>query len=112
MTDETTSKPVTKRARKMARESGPDDSHQEQEAGSGSAPVEPTPPKAPSKTSIILRMLQQDDGTTLTEMVEVTGWLPHTTRAALTGIRKKGHEVTRIRSEGETRYAIVAAPAQ
>ena len=112
MTDEPTTKPVNKRARKMAREPGPDEKQQEQEAGSGSAPVESPPPKPPSKTSTILGMLHQDGGTTLEEMVEVTGWLPHTTRAALTGIRKKGHDVTRTKVDGETRYAIAAAPSQ
>ena len=112
MTDETISKPVTKRARKMAREPGPDGKQQDQKAGSGSAPVEPMPPKAPSKNSTILAMLQREGGTTLEEMVQATGWLPHTTRAALTGIRKKGHDVVRSKVDGETRYAIVAAPAQ
>ncbi len=112
MTNETSSKPGTKRARKMAREPGPDDKQRKQEVGSGAAPVEPMPPKAPSKTSTILGMLQHEGGTTLEEMVRATGWLPHTTRAALTGIRKKGHEVVRSKFDGETRYAIVAAPAQ
>jgi len=38
--------------------------------------------------------------------VAATGWLPHTTRAALTGLRKKGHAIARDRVEGVTRYAI------
>ena len=112
MTDEPTSKPGTKRARKMAREPGPDDKQRVQEAGRGASPVEPAPPKAPSKTSTILGMLQREGGTTLEEMVQATGWLPHTTRAALTGLRKKGQDVIRSKVDGETRYAIVAAPAQ
>ena len=112
MTNETNSKSGTERARKMAREPGPDDKRQDQKAGGGSAPVEPIPPKAPSKTSTILAMLQREGGTTLEEIVRATGWLPHTTRAALTGIRKKGHDVVRSKFGSETRYAIVAAPAQ
>lgn len=112
MTDEATTKPLTKRARKMAREPGPDDKQQVQEAGRGAAPVEPASPKASSKTSTILGMLQHEGGTTLEEMVRATSWLPHTTRAALTGIRKKGHDVIRSKVGSETRYAIVAAPAQ
>lgn len=112
MTNETTSKPGTKRARKMAREPGPDDKQQAPEAGSGAAAAGPAPPKAQSKTSTILGMLQREGGTTLEEMVRATGWLPHTTRAALTGIRKKGHDVIRSKVDGETRYAIAAVPAQ
>ncbi len=32
-------------------------------------------------------------GATLAELVAATGWLPHTTRAALTGLRKRGYAV-------------------
>jgi hypothetical protein len=32
-------------------------------------------------------------------MVGATGWLPHTTRAALTGLRNRGYSVERIRHE-------------
>ena len=28
-------------------------------------------------------------------MMDATGWLPHTTRAVLTGLRKKGHLIER-----------------
>ena len=112
MIDAATSKPNAERARKMARQPSSDDKPQEPKIASGSAAAEPTPPKPPSKTSAILGMLQREGGTTLAEMVEVTGWLPHTTRAALTGIRKKGHDVTRTKVDGETRYAIAAAPSQ
>ena len=30
---------------------------------------------------------------TLAKLVAATGWLPHTTRAALTGLRKRGYAV-------------------
>ena len=30
---------------------------------------------------------------TLAELIAATGWLPHTTRAALTGLRKRGYAV-------------------
>jgi len=33
--------------------------------------------------------------------VAATGWLPHTTRAALTGLRKRGYAVTIDRSNKE-----------
>jgi Protein of unknown function (DUF3489) len=33
-------------------------------------------------------------------MVEATEWLPHTTRAALTGLRKRGLTVERVKDEG------------
>ena len=44
---------------------------------------------------------------TLNEMVEATGWLPHTTRAALTGLKKKGHEVTSTKTDGVRTYRVI-----
>ena len=41
----------------------------------------------------IIELLQRGDGATLAELVAATGWLPHTTRAALTGLRKRGYAV-------------------
>jgi Protein of unknown function (DUF3489) len=41
--------------------------------------------------------------------MEATLWLPHTTRAALTGLRKKGHVVAKFKGEdGKTVYRIEA----
>jgi hypothetical protein len=38
-----------------------------------------------------------------------SGWLPHTTRAVLTGLRKKEHNIDRTKRGDETCYRIVAA---
>src|ERR1700733_10323566 len=43
------------------------------------------------------------------ELIAATGWLPHTARAALTGLRHRGYEVRLER--GECRPASAAAPA-
>jgi hypothetical protein len=37
-----------------------------------------------------------------------TGWLPHTTRAALTGLRKKGHVIEKTKRDDATCYRIEA----
>lgn len=66
------------------------------------------PPKT-TKASQILAMLQRESGATLEELVAATGWLPHTTRAALTGLRKKGHALTSEKHDGVRRYRIVTA---
>ena len=44
-------------------------------------------------------MLQRDRGATIDELIDATGWLPHTTRAALTGLRKRGFALAIDRSE-------------
>jgi len=69
----------------------------------------PAPAKAPSKAATVLAMLERAGGATLPELIAATGWLPHTTRAALTGLRKKGHDVARGRRDGVTCYRVGGA---
>lgn len=57
-------------------------------------------PKRPVKTDLILGMLRREEGATLDQMVNATGWLPHTTRAALTVLKKKGHVITSEKLKG------------
>jgi hypothetical protein len=56
----------------------------------------------------VIALLERTEGATLGEMVAATGWLPHTTRAALTGLRKKGHSIDKAKRGEETCYRIVA----
>jgi hypothetical protein len=62
--------------------------------------------RAPTKTACVLELLRRDEGATLDALVAATKWLPHTTRAALTGLRKKGHAIDRDKIDGVTRYKI------
>ena len=62
-----------------------------------------------SKIAHVLELLRRPDGASLAQMVDATGWLPHTTRAALTGLRKKGHMVTKKSREGVTIYHAATA---
>lgn len=57
-------------------------------------------PAAHTKTALVLEMLRRTSGATLDELTSATSWLPHTTRAALTGLRKKGHAIDK-RKRGE-----------
>ena len=66
----------------------------------------PSAPRSGSKAAEIVDLLQRDQGATIDELIEATGWLPHTTRAALTGLRKRGYEITRSCADGVTRYRI------
>ena len=45
----------------------------------------------------MIDLLRRSDGATIPNLIEATGWLPHTTRAALTGLRKRGYAVVRER---------------
>ena len=62
-----------------------------------------------SKNAAVIILLKRPDGATMPELIEVTGWLPHTTRAALTGLRKKGHAIERSKRDDATCYRITAA---
>jgi hypothetical protein len=63
--------------------------------------------KPGTKRALIMNLMQREDGATLGELVEATGWLPHTTRAALTGLRKKGLTLDRAkRPDGSTTYRL------
>ena len=63
-----------------------------------------------SKRAQIIALMQGMAGATLNDMIEATGWLPHTTRAALTGLRHKGYAIVKSRNaEAETVYRIDAA---
>jgi hypothetical protein len=78
----------------------------------GDSPPQTAPPTStskPSKIGKVLGLLQRDDGATLAELVAATGWQPHTTRAALTGLRKKGHLIEKWQRNGATTYRISAA---
>jgi hypothetical protein len=59
-----------------------------------------SPPRASSKLSIVLGLLQAPEGASLAKLVAVTGWQPHTTRAALTGLRKRGYLITTDKTVG------------
>lgn len=59
-----------------------------------------------TKISKVIALLERKDGATLDEMVEATGWLPHTVRAALTGLKKKGHTIERDKRGKVTCYRI------
>ena len=59
-----------------------------------------------SKIDTVLSLLRREEGATLDEMIAATGWLPHTTRAALTSLRKKGHGIAKGKRGDTTCYRI------
>ena len=68
-------------------------------------------PRSGSKQALLVEMLSKDDGASLDALIKATGWLPHTTRAALTGLRKRGYAVERVRDESKgSLYRIADKP--
>ncbi len=60
------------------------------------------------KSARLLALLQRADGASIEDLSDELGWQQHTTRAALTGLRKKGHEVSKAKEGSVTIYRVAA----
>jgi hypothetical protein len=66
-------------------------------------------PRPGSKLAGVIGLLSRAQGAGIEDLTAATGWLPHTTRAALTGLRKRGYVLARERREGtDTVYRILS----
>ncbi len=64
-------------------------------------------PAKPTKIETILKLLRRPNGASIAQLHKTAGWQPHSVRAALTGLRKKGHNIERDKdTKGVTRYHI------
>ncbi len=79
-------------------------------------PVEPQPPyettalaqePAPNakpprggKRALLVALLQREEGASVEAIMGATGWLAHSTRAALTELRKSGHQLVSSKDDG------------
>jgi Protein of unknown function (DUF3489) len=82
-------------------------------AASALAPPTATAPRQGTKIAHVIELLQRAQGAKLDELIAATGWLPHTARAALTGLRHRGYEVRLERGENgrASVYRALATPA-
>ena len=65
------------------------------------------PPRHPTgKLGEVLQAISAEAGATLAEITTLTGWLPHTARAAVTGLRKRGFDVALIQQNGRKAYRL------
>jgi hypothetical protein len=96
----------TRRPRKMAREPQAD-------APNTNAPaIKSSTTKTQTKASVVEALLLKDCGTSLADLCQATNWLPHTCRAFLTGLRKKGRALHRTkRDDGTTIYQLAPIEA-
>jgi len=54
-------------------------------------------PRAGSKLALVIAILSTEAGASLKALADMAGWLPHTTRATLTGLRKRGFLIERVK---------------
>ena len=78
-------------------------------SGSPGPDAAPAGPHPGGKLGRVLATLATDAGATLAELVALTGWQPHTTRAALTRLRQRGHALERHERDGRKAYRLGAA---
>jgi predicted ArsR family transcriptional regulator len=71
----------------------------------------PAPAKAQSKKDKLLALLRADGGASISEITDATNWQPHSARAVLTGLRKKGFTLDKAKVEGVTHYSIAGQPS-
>jgi len=77
-----------------------------QNAASGLAePVSRSAAHRPTKSATLVALLQRAEGADLAELMAATGWLAHSVRAALSGLRKQNRELSRHKDvSGASRY--------
>ena len=66
-------------------------------------------PRAGCKLDQVLVMLSAEAGATIGELMAATGWLSHSTRAALTGLRQRSYElgIARRERDGASVYRVI-----
>lgn len=83
----------------------------------GKATPEAAAKASTTKKTRLVELLQGEGGASIETLSATLGWQSHSTRAALTGLRKAGYVIERHAAEGEgegglkSRYRIMKAPA-
>lgn len=76
-------------------------------------PTEIKQPREGTKQAKLIAMLSRKSGVTLVKASEALGWLPHTTSATMTGLRKRGYAIVRSeRPNKDCVYTICANEAE
>ena len=77
------------------------------------AASKPAPGRPGTKRALIASLLSRKEGASLAALVSATGWLPHTTRAALARLRQTGCTLERSKSpEGVTVYHLTSGAVE
>ena len=73
-----------------------------------------SPKKRATKKDQLIRLLGTKSGSDIRSLSVKLGWQQHTTRAALSGLRKAGYEVAceKPATGGFAKYRILSAPEQ
>lgn len=78
-------------------------------AKAGDAALQPQP--IPTKQQQVINLLTRDGGATLEAMSTAAGWQPHSTRAFMKGLKKKGYVLENEKIAGVRYYRITTMPS-
>lgn len=62
-----------------------------------------------TKKEMVIDLLSDEGGASLSELSSLAGWQHHSTRSFLTGLKKKGHKIDSERVDGVRRYRIISS---
>jgi hypothetical protein len=62
-----------------------------------------------TKPDLILALLARPEGATIDDLIQVTGWLPHSVPAAISGLRRGGAGIIRTPDDRGTVYRLDAS---
>jgi len=82
-------------------------------AGKGARPGVRAPRRA-TKRDRLVRLLKASAGREIAALSRELGWQPHTTRAALTRLRRAGYAIEKLprQNNGRSRYRIAGEPRE
>ena len=64
----------------------------------------------PSKLNRLLAELAREDGASIDQLANATGWQKHSVRGAMAGtLKRKGHLIASTKADGIRRYRLVPA---
>ena len=94
----------------MARKPNPSEPRS---AGMG-APAGRRAQRRTTKRDRLVRLLKAGAGREIAALSRELGWLPHTTRAALTRLRRAGYTIEKLprQNDGGSRYRIAGEPTE
>lgn len=67
--------------------------------------------EVPTKHQQVIDLLNREGGATLEELSTIANWLPHSTRAYLTGLKKKGEVIESDKIDSVRRYRLTSSSA-
>lgn len=71
-----------------------------------SASIADLPVRPRGKQALVINLMLRNSGASLDDFIAATNWLPHSTRAVLSRLRRSGYDIQRSREEGVTRYRL------